>query len=277
MAGTLYLVGTPIGNLGDMTYRAVEILQQVDFIAAEDTRHTRQLLNHFQIKKPLTSYYEHNKEAKTGYLLSELQAGKTIALVSDAGMPGICDPGMDLLNYAREADIPVTVVPGPSAVITGLVASGLAAVPFTFEGFLEREKKSRQQQLARLQQETRTMIFYETPHRLLAALKDMLAVFGEDREMAVTRELTKKFEEVRRGTIQEMIDYFNNLPAVKGEFCLVVAGAKQQVAEAVYDDETLLAMRQRQEAAGASRKAAAKLVAEETGVAVNYIYRLGLD
>lgn len=277
MAGVLYLVGTPIGNLGDMTYRAVEVLQQVDFIAAEDTRHTRQLLNHFNIKKPLTSYYEHNKEAKTGYLLTELQAGKEIALVSDAGMPGICDPGMDLLNHAREQGIPVTVVPGPSAVITGLVASGIAAVPFTFEGFLEREKKSRRQQLTKLQAETRTMIFYEAPHRLLAALQDMAAIFGEQREIAVTRELTKKFEEVRRGTMKEIIDYFVALPAVKGEFCLVVTGAIAPAGQDCYSDETLLAMRQKQEAAGASRKEAAKQVAEETGAAVNYIYRLGLD
>lgn len=277
MAGILYLVGTPIGNLGDMTYRAVEVLQQVDFIAAEDTRHTRQLLNHFNIKKPLTSYYEHNKEAKTSYLLAELQAGKEIALVSDAGMPGICDPGMDLLNYAREQGIPVTVVPGPSAVITGLVASGIAAVPFTFEGFLEREKKSRQQQLARLQSEARTMIFYEAPHRLLASLKDMAAIFGEQREMAVTRELTKKFEEVRRGTIREIIDYFAALPAIRGEFCLVVTGAVESSKQETYDDETLLAMRRKLEIAGVSRKGAAKLVAEETGAAVNYIYRLGLD
>ncbi len=277
MAGVLYLVGTPIGNLGDITYRAVEVLRQVDFIAAEDTRHTRQLLNHLNIKKPLTSYYEHNKEAKTGYLLEALQEGKDIALVSDAGMPGICDPGTDILNYAKEQGIAVTVVPGPSAVITGLVASGLATVPFTFEGFLEREKKSRQRQLARLQQETRTMVFYEAPHRLLATLECMAEAFGEQRQMAVTRELTKKFEEVRRGAIREMIDYFAALPAVKGEFCLVVTGAAESSEQEIYNDEVLLAMRQRCEAAGASRKMAAKQVAEETGMAVNYIYRLGLD
>ena len=276
MAGALYLVGTPIGNLGDITYRAVEILRQVDMIAAEDTRHTRQLLNYLEIKKPLTSYYEHNKEEKKGYLLSELLAGKEIALVSDAGMPGICDPGMDLLNEAKGAGVPVTVVPGPCALITALVASGLAAVPFTFEGFLEREKKARQRQLFRLQQETRTMIFYETPHRLVAALQDMAAAFGETRKIAVTRELTKKFEEIRRGTIDEMVAYFST-QTVKGEFCLIVSGAAERETQEAYSDETLLAMRQKLEAAGASRKGAAKQVAEETGAAVNYIYRLGLD
>lgn len=276
MAGALYLVGTPIGNLGDITYRAVEILRQADMIAAEDTRHTRQLLNYLNIKKPLTSYYEHNKEEKKGYLLSELLDGREIALVSDAGMPGICDPGMDLLNEAKEAGISVTVIPGPCALITALVASGLAAVPFTFEGFLEREKKARQRQLFCLQQETRTMIFYETPHRLVAALQDMAAAFGEVREIAVTRELTKKFEEIRRGTIGEMVSYFST-QTVKGEFCLVVSGVAEKKEETVYTDEMLLSMRQRLEMTGVSRKGAAKQVAEETGAAVNYIYRLGLD
>lgn len=275
MTGTLYLVGTPIGNLGDITYRAVEILQQVDLIAAEDTRHTRQLLNYLQIKKPLTSYYEHNKEEKEGYLLAQLQEGKNIALVSDAGMPGICDPGMDLLNHAKEQQIPVTVVPGPCALITAVVVSGIASVPFSFEGFLERDKKSRQKQLAALKQEKRTMIFYEAPHRLLASLTDLSQCFGEDREMAVTRELTKKFEEIRRGTIGEMIAYFSG-QSVKGEFCLVIAGAQEE-AKAEISDAALLAMRQKLEQSGITRKAAAKLVAEQTGVAVNYIYRLGLS
>lgn len=277
MTGALYLVGTPIGNLGDITYRAVEILQQADFIAAEDTRHTRQLLNYLGIKKPLTSYYEHNKEEKTGYLLEELQAGKQIALVSDAGMPGICDPGMDLLNHAKAAGIPVTVVPGPCALITALVSSGIAAVPFTFEGFLEREKKTRQKQLEKLKQETRTMIFYETPHRLLAALKDMSACFGETREMAVTRELTKKFEEVKRGSVGEMVAYFAEKQTVKGEFCLVVRGAGEVDITPSFGDVDLLEMRKVLENQGMSRKAAARKVGEETGASVNYIYRLGLE
>ncbi|MBR2627301.1 MAG: 16S rRNA (cytidine(1402)-2'-O)-methyltransferase, partial [Peptococcaceae bacterium] len=196
--GTLYLCATPIGNLQDITLRVLETLKTVDLVACEDTRKTLQLFNHFEISKPVTSYYEHNKMAKGNVIIQQLKEGKNIALVSDAGMPGISDPGYDLVQQCLEEDIPFTVLPGAVAAITGLVLSGLPTDRFAFEGFIPRQKKERLQYFQNLAQEERTMIFYESPHRLEDTLKTMIEVFP-DRSMAAARELTKKFEEIVRG------------------------------------------------------------------------------
>ena len=204
MAGTLYLCATPIGNLDDMTLRVLKLLETADIIAAEDTRNTLKLLNHFEIKTPMTSYHEHNKAEKGPKLVERLLAGENIALVTDAGMPGISDPGADLVKLCYEAGVPVTVSPGASAAVVALVLSGLDTRRFVFEVFLPMEKKERRAVLSTLEKEHRTMIFYEAPHRLLDTLEELEKIFGSDREMAAIRELTKKFEEVRRGTVAEI-------------------------------------------------------------------------
>ena len=202
MSGTLTLVGTPIGNLSDMSPRGVKALRECDFIAAEDTRVTMNLLNHFEIRKPLVSYYEHNKRQRGGEILSRLQAGESAVLVTDAGMPAISDPGEELVALCHDEGIPVTVVPGPSAVVTALALSGLPAGRFTFEGFLSVNKRSRREHLEALRLEQRTMVFYEAPHKLPATLRDMALVLGE-RRIALVRELTKIHEEVIRTTLPE--------------------------------------------------------------------------
>ena len=217
MPGMLYLVPTPIGNLGDISTRCREILAQADFIAAEDTRVTLKLLNHLALKKPLVSYYEHNKASRSGRILERIQAGEVCALVSDAGSPAISDPGEDLVRQCAEAGIPVSAIPGPCAVITALSISGLPTGRFTFEGFLSTAKKSRNQHLDALRGETRTMVFYEAPHKLLATLEDMAAVFGPDRRISLCRELTKLHEEVLRTTLGEAAALYRQTPP-KGEF-----------------------------------------------------------
>lgn len=222
MAGTLYLCATPIGNLDDMTLRVLKLLETADIIAAEDTRNTLKLLNHFEIKTPMTSYHEHNKAEKGPKLVERLLAGENIALVTDAGMPGISDPGADLVKLCYEAGVPVTVAPGASAAVVALVLSGLDTRRFVFEGFLPMEKKERRAVLSTLEKEHRTMIFYEAPHRLLDTLEELEKIFGSDREMAAIRELTKKFEEVRRGTVAEIKAHFTAQPP-KGEFVLVLS------------------------------------------------------
>ncbi|MBQ5652086.1 MAG: 16S rRNA (cytidine(1402)-2'-O)-methyltransferase, partial [Peptococcaceae bacterium] len=205
--GTLYLCATPIGNLQDITLRVLETLKTVDLVACEDTRKTLQLLNHFEISKPVTSYYEHNKMSKGDVIIQQLKDGKNIALVSDAGMPGISDPGYDLVQQCLAEDIPFTVLPGAVAAVTGLVLSGLPTDRFSFEGFIPRQKKERLQYFQNLVQEERTMIFYESPHRLEDTLKTLIEVFP-DRPMAAARELTKKFEEIVRGTPSEVLAHF---------------------------------------------------------------------
>ena len=222
----LYICGTPIGNLEDMTYRVVRVLSEVDLIAAEDTRQSVKLLNHFDIKTPLTSYYEHNKDVKGPQLIKLLQEGKDIALVTDAGMPGISDPGEDLIKLCYENDVPVTVVPGPTAVVTALVLSGLNSRSYIFEGFLPRNKKQRTEVLERLVDESRTTVFYEAPHHLVDTLESIYKTVG-DRNIAVARELTKKHETVNRGTVGEVLEYFKkNEP--KGEFVLVLEGKDKE-------------------------------------------------
>lgn len=217
----LYIVSTPIGNLKDITFRAVEVLQSVDLIAAEDTRHSRILLKHYNIVAPVTSYFEHNKFKKGEYLLKAMKDGQSVALVTDAGTPGISDPGFHLIRLARENSIPVTVVPGPCALIGALSISGLPAHAFVFAGFLPVKSAARRRKLAEFKAEARTVILYESPHRLLKTLQDIYEVLDNPRVVCV-RELTKKFEEVRPGTCQDLIGHFTrNSP--KGEFVLLLS------------------------------------------------------
>ncbi len=223
MSGTLFLCGTPIGNLEDMTMRAVRILKEADLIAAEDTRHTLKLLNYFEIKAALISYHEHNKHESGKKIVEQLKQGKNVALVTDAGMPGISDPGEDLVTACYNEGITVTAVPGPSAFLTGLVLSGLSTRQFVFIGFLPTNKKNRHTELEKLVCERRTCIFYEAPHHLKKTLEDMMFVIG-DRQIALARELTKRFEEVLRFTLREAIEYYaQNEP--KGEYVIVLEGA----------------------------------------------------
>lgn len=216
----LYIVSTPIGNLKDITLRAIETLKEVDLIAAEDTRHTRILTRHYQIDTPLTSYFEHNKFKKADYLLGILQEGKTVALVTDAGTPGISDPGYHLIKVVREQDIPVTVVPGACALIAALSLSGLPAHNFIFEGFLPVKSNARKRKLEELKGEERTLIFYESPHRIVKALTDIQDVLG-DPTIVCAREITKKFEEVKKGRASEVLEHFTNTKP-KGEFVLLL-------------------------------------------------------
>ena len=207
MSGKLYLCPTPIGNLGDITLRTLEVLKSVDLIAAEDTRVSAKLLNHFDIKVPTTSYYEHNKREKGSYLVEKLESGLNIAVVTDAGIPGISDPGEDLLKLCIEKGIETEVLPGACAFVTALVGSGLPTGRFSFEGFLTTNRKNRLEHLEQLKNDTRTMIFYEAPHKLISTLKDMLDVFG-DRKIVLARELTKKFEEYNRTTLKNALIHY---------------------------------------------------------------------
>ncbi|MFH0732823.1 MAG: 16S rRNA (cytidine(1402)-2'-O)-methyltransferase [Candidatus Omnitrophota bacterium] len=220
MTGTLFIVATPIGNLKDITLRAIDTLKQVDLIACEDTRHTKKLTAHFDIKTATTSYFEYNQAKKTQYIIDLLKTGKSVALVSDAGTPGINDPGYKVVKDAIENNINVTVIPGASAIISALVVSGLATDRFTFEGFLPNKSAARRKRLNALRDEKRTMIFYESPHRILKCLADMLDIFG-DINIVCARELTKKFEEIKRGRVKEALEHFtHNKP--RGEFVILV-------------------------------------------------------
>lgn len=270
MSGTLYLVGTPIGNLGDLSVRALETLRSADFIAAEDTRVTAKLLNHFEIRKPCVSYYEHNKYASGEKIVARLLAGETCALVTDAGMPAISDPGEDIVRQCAEQGIDVQVIPGPCAAIAALAVSGLPTQQFCFEGFLAVSGKTRREHLQRLRGETRTMIFYEAPHKLLATLRDLTAAFGEDRRISLCRELTKLHEEVRRMTLGEASAYYEENPP-RGEFVLVVAGAEEKP-EAGCTFEAALELVRARMAKGLSTKDAVKQVAKLTGFAKNQLY-----
>lgn len=222
MAGKLYVVGTPIGNLSDMTYRAVETLKAVDFIASEDTRVSAKLMNHFDIQKSLISYHEHNAKTSGDSILSRLIAGESCAIITDAGMPCISDPGEDLVKLCAENDIAVLVVPGPSAVVSALAISGLNTSRFSFQGFLSTTKKNRYEHLASVASNTETLIFYEAPHKLLNTLTDMLKFFG-DRRISLCRELTKIHETVMRTTLSQAVEFYN-LNAPRGEFVLVIEG-----------------------------------------------------
>ena len=269
MSGKLYVVGTPIGNLGDMSPRAVETLANADFIAAEDTRVTVKLLNHFEIKKEMLAYYEHNKNGRGNLIIQRLLNGESCALVSDAGMPAISDPGEDLVRMAREEGIEVESVPGPSALITALAISGMPSGRFCFEGFLSMNKIGRRQHLEELKNEQRTMIFYEAPHKLMATLNDMLKYFG-DRDMAIVRELTKIHETVLRLKISEAIAHFEeNQP--RGEFVLIIKGADPEKEEYTLEDAVKIA--KKLIADGQATSAAAKQAAEITGIKKGDIYK----
>ena len=275
MSGTLYLVATPIGTLGDFSPRAVETLETVDFIAAEDTRVSIKLLNHFEIKKPLVSYHEHNHITAGQSILARLLAGESCALVTDAGTPAVSDPGEDLVRLCAENDVEVLSIPGCCAAVNALAVSGLPTGRFTFEGFLTVNKKSRRERLESLKNEERTMIFHEAPHKLLTTLEDMLAVFGPDRRIALCRELTKLHEETRRCTLGEAIAYYNE-NAPKGEFVLVLAGAEPREATAVTLEDAV-AQVLTLKAQGMRLKDAAKEVAEHTGLSKNELYAAALE
>ena len=270
MAGMLYLVPTPIGNLGDISIRCRQTLEQADFIAAEDTRVSLKLLNHLGIKKSLVSYFEHNKAEKGNMIVERILAGETCALVSDAGSPAISDPGEDLVRQCAEAGITVCAIPGPCAVITALSISGQSTGRFCFEGFLSTAKKSRREHLESLQKEERTMIFYEAPHKLCSTLEDMIAVFGNDRPISLCRELTKLHEEVVRTTLGQALEKYTETTP-KGEFVLVVAGAApEEKTTATAEDGAARALELMQ--TGMSRKDAARQAAKELGLPKNLVY-----
>lgn len=275
MPGMLYLVPTPIGNLKDISIRCRETLEEADFIAAEDTRVTLKLLNHLDIKKPLVSYYEHNKAQKGDWIVERILAGETCALVSDAGSPAISDPGEDLVKQCAEAGITVCAIPGPCAVITALSISGQSTGRFCFEGFLSTAKKSRKEHLESLANEQRTMVFYEAPHKLLATLESMAELFGPDRCISLCRELTKLHEEVVRTTLSGAIALYNQQPP-KGEFVLVVAGAAP-AEKAVATAQDAAARVNELIGQGMSRKDAIKQTAKELDLPKNVVYDAALN
>ena len=267
--GTLYLVATPIGNLGDISARAAETLRSVDFIAAEDTRVTRKLLAHLNIKKQLVSYYEHNRKESGDKIITRILSGENCALVSDAGTPGISDPGEDLVRLCIETGVPTFTVPGPSAVVAALALSGLPAGRFTFEGFLSTARKSRFEHLNELKTEKRTMVFYEAPHKLERTLNDMLAVFG-DRRVSISRELTKLYEETTRCTLSEACAHFGTTPP-RGEFVLVIEGYRDESApDTGLEEAAATAIRYIE--SGMTVKDAVKKASEETGASKNKLY-----
>ena len=274
MAGILYLVPTPIGNLGDISLRARQTLENADFIAAEDTRVSLKLLNHLEIKKPLVSYYEHNKTFKGSRIVERILAGETCALVSDAGSPAISDPGEDLVKECAAAGITVCAIPGPCAAITALSISGQATGRFCFEGFLSMSKKSRREHLDSLRAEKRTMIFYEAPHKLMNTLEDMVEVFGAERPVSFCRELTKLHEEVLRTTLGQAIVHFTETPP-KGEFVLVVAGAPEEAKEIPTATDAAARVNELIYQ-GLSRKDAIKQTAQELGLPKNAVYAAAL-
>ena len=284
--GTLYLAATPIGNLEDMTYRAVRVLGEVDVIAAEDTRHTRGLLTHFDIHTPLVSYHEHNKDAAGPPLIERLLAGENIACVSDAGLPGIADPGADLARRAIAAGIPVTVLPGANAALTGLIASGLDTVRFSFVGFLPRTKDKRRELLAEIRNHRETLIFYEAPHRLADSLKELAAGLGGSRPAVLCRELTKKYEEYRRGQLQELLDGLSDNEQ-RGEFVIIVGGcdtaAEDGLDEPAADElnannpEAVKAAVAALTEQGMPEKEAMRQIARQTGLSRRDIYRMCIE
>ena len=275
MAGTLYLVPTPIGNLGDISPRAKKTLAEADFISAEDTRVTLRLLNHLEIKKPLVSYYEHNKAESGPRIVERLLAGECCALVTDAGSPAISDPGEDLVALCAKADICVCAIPGPCAVVTALSVSGLPTGRFCFEGFLSTNKKSRREHLDSLKGEMRTMIFYEAPHKLQNTLKDLCMAFGTERRISLCRELTKLHEQILRMTLGDALAYYTeNDP--RGEYVLVLEGAPEPAGQALTLEDAVALALQRIEG-GASKKDAVREVSRETGFPKNALYEAVLQ
>ena len=267
-AGKLYICATPIGNLEDITLRALRILQEADLIAAEDTRTSAVLLNHYNITTPMQSYHEHNEAAKTSALMEKLKAGASIALISDGGMPCISDPGYVLVRACYEEDIEVTVLPGASAGLSALVLSGMAARRHVFEGFLPQKASKRKELLTKLARDERTIIIYEAPHRILETLGDLHEAFGE-RQAAAIREITKKFEQVRRGSLPELIEYFTqNLP--RGEFVLVIEGCDGRL---IIDNITVIDHVDRYIKEGLGEKDAIKQTAKDRGLPKREVYQ----
>lgn len=275
--GKLYLCATPIGNLEDMPVRAVRIMKEADVIAAKDTRNSIKLINHFEINTPMTSYHEFNKYDKAKVLVDRMLKGETVALITDAGTPGISDPGEELVRQSIEADIEVISVPGPAACINALIISGLPTRRFTFEAFLPSEKKERTAVLSELEKETRTMIIYEAPHRLVKTLEELMSVLGEERRIAVCKELTKKHETVLRSTMKEATDYYaSNEP--KGEYVLVIEGLDREVIVREKQEEwqkmTVEEHMEYYTCRGIDKKEAMKMVAKDRGVTKREIYNL---
>jgi len=275
MSGMLYLCATPIGNLEDITYRVLRILKEADLIAAEDTRNSIKLLNHFEIKTPMTSYHEYNKYEKGRYLVEQMQEGKNIALITDAGTPGISDPGEELVAMCYEAGIPVTSLPGPAACITALTISGLPTRRFAFEAFLPSDKKERAVILEELKRETRTIILYEAPHRLVKTLEELSENLG-DRKIALCRELTKKHETVFRGSLLEAVSWYKENPP-KGECVMALEGRSreemEQEARQQWEDMPLEAHMEHYMSQGIDKKEAMKLVAKDRGISKRDVYQ----
>lgn len=277
--GTLYIVGTPIGNLGDITIRAIETLKSVDVILAEDTRQTLKLLNHFNIQKHLVSYHRHNEDEKIKNVVDFLDSGKDLALVSDAGMPVISDPGQNLIKYLVANNYNIVTIPGVTAVITAIVKSGLDSTRFTFEGFLSINKKQRKQRLESLKNEERTMVFYEAPHKLLATLKNMYEVFGK-RNICIARELTKLHEEYIHTTFEEAISKIEQF-GIKGEIVLLIEGKdlsvlEQEIKEKQNKIDSVTLVKEYM-SKGISKKEAIKQVAKQKGVTKNEVYQECID
>lgn len=270
MSGILYVVGTPIGNLGDISPRALRTLEECDFIAAEDTRVTLKLLNHFEIKKPLISYFEHNRRQKGEYITDRILAGENCAIVTDAGMPAVSDPGEDLVALCHEKGIQVSVVPGPSAFVAAIALSGLPVGRFTFEGFLSVSKVSRREHLEEVKKEKRTMVFYEAPHKLSATLSDMYAYFG-DRKLAIVREITKIHEEVIRTTLAEASEKYKE-ESLKGEIVLVIEGYTESEEDIPTLEDAIEKAREYMQE-GMSVSFAAKQAAKDTGIKKGDIYK----
>jgi 16S rRNA (cytidine1402-2'-O)-methyltransferase len=270
--GTLYIVSTPIGNLEDITLRAIRILKETDVIAAEDTRHTQKLLSRYGIQTPLTSYHDHNKEEKAPVLVARLLEGKNVALVSDAGTPGISDPGYFLINLAVDRKVPVVPIPGATAAIAALSISGLPTDSFVFEGFLPSKQSARRKRLEELKSEKRTLVFYEAPHRIINTVEDMAAVFGA-REAVVTRELTKVHEEAVRGSLNDVLEHLNK-GSFKGEFTIIVHGATE--GQRNQDIDTAEYLRNLMLHRGLTKKEAVAAAAEELGLPKKEVYKESL-
>ena len=267
--GKLYICATPIGNMEDVSIRLLKTLRQVDMIACEDTRHTLKLLNRYNIKRQLISYHEHSRPEKEDYIIELLREGKDIALVSDAGMPAISDPGENLVKKAISAGIDLEVIPGPSALIAALAISGMDTTAFVFEGFLPSSSSQRRERLEKLKEETRTIILYEAPHRLLACLKDIELILGEERQLAIARELTKVYEEVKRGSVTELYEYYSLNPP-RGEISIIIEG-KEVVVEAKSLTEIIREVEELLEQ-GMDKKEAFKTKAREYGIKKSMLY-----
>lgn len=274
LSGTLYVVGTPIGNLGDFSPRAIETLKNCDFIAAEDTRVTLKLLNHFEIKKPMVSYFEHNRFERGPVIAERILSGESCALVTDAGMPAISDPGEDLVKLCLEKGIKIEAVPGPCAFATALAISGMPSKRFSFEGFLPVDKSDRKEHLSWLIGETRTMIFYEAPHKIAQTLADLYKALG-DREIAIVRELTKIHEQVIKTTLSEASEKYSK-EAIKGEIVLIVRGTEPEEKENMTLEQAVEYATKLVEK-GQSKTAAAKLAAKESGLKKGDIYKILIE